>query len=324
MNDTAVALPDGFVWRQRPFPDANFLLLTGDAPALVDSGFVAGARSTVALAHEHCRQVAWVVNTHWHSDHVGGNALLQAHGTGVIGSREDADALDRGSPGCCVAEYLDQPVPRYTVDRRVGDGDRLPLGNTQWTVLAVPGHTPGHLALWNADHRILVAGDTLSSYDVGWVNIMREGTGALDRALTSLLRLRDLDARLILPGHGPIITDPATALDKAVDRIRRQRADLDLAVGYGARRILAFALMIRGGMRIVDLDEYLTDRGWTHDAAELLGITVEEFIRSLVDGMVASGALTVTNGTVRAATEALPADPRVFDLPFPRHWPARR
>ena len=53
-------------------------------------------------------------------------------------------------------------------------------------VLEVPGHTPGHLALWSPDERVLVVADTLSTYDVGWVNMMRGNQAGIDDSLTSL------------------------------------------------------------------------------------------------------------------------------------------
>lgn len=314
------ALPSGLVWQQRSFPNANFLLLLGEETTLIDSGFAAHAEATAGLVHAHSRRISRVVNTHWHSDHVGGNALFQRAGAEIVGSVTDADDLDRADPGCCVAEYLDQPVPQYLIDQRIADGDRLLLGDSEWSVLAVPGHTPGHLAFFNLEHRILTAGDTVSSYDVGWVNLMLDGPGALVAAIDSVTRLRELDPRIILPGHGPAITDPQQTLGKAVDRLQRQRANLDLAVTYGARRILAFALIIRDGMKPNDLDAYLHQQAWTRDAAGALNTTVGDFIRVLVDGMLTSGGLTLDRGVVRAATEATPVDPTVFDLPFPRSW----
>lgn len=315
-----IDLPKGIVWQERPFPDANFLILLGEQPALIDSGFVAHAEETSHLAHLHTEHVNWVVNTHWHSDHVGANALLQQAGAGIVGSINDAEALTRADPGCCLAEYLDQPVPHYTIDSRVDDGDRLLLGDSEWEVLAVPGHTPGHLALWNPHDRLLAVGDAMSSYDVGWVNIVSEGQQALDTALRSLERLREREARVILPGHGPLIDHPDKALAKAIGRIERQQANPELAVNYGAKRVLAFALMIRNGMTPDQLDRYLTERAWVQDAASFLGESVEDFIRTLVDSMLATGALTVRLGTIHAATESASVTPDVFDLPFPRHW----
>lgn len=314
------SLPTGVVWHERTFPNSNFLLLQGDHPALIDSGFVAHAQETVALAEKYTDDVAWVVNTHWHSDHVGANHLFQQAGSAIIGSQSDADDLGRRSPDCCVAEYLDQPVPQYIIDRRVDDGERLLLGDFEWDVLAVPGHTPGHLALWNSDQQVLVVGDMLSAYDVGWVNVMLDGTEALDSAIESVGRLRELDARLILPGHGPLIDHPAQAIDKAAERLQRQRNSIAHAADYGAKRILAFALIIRGGMTAAALDDYLLDQDWVSDAAHTAELSTQDFARCLVDTMLGSNALSIQHGIIQATTEAAPADARVFDLPYPRHW----
>ncbi len=325
MNDPATTgsvLASDIVWVERDFPNANFLLLLGDEPTLVDTGFVSHARATTALAAEHTPRVSRVVNTHWHSDHVGGNASLQGAGAQILGSAVDGAALDRVDPGCCLAQYLDQPVPPYSIDRALVDGERVRLGEREWQVLEIPGHTPGHLAFWEPADRLLAVGDALSSYDVGWVNVMHHGGAGIDDSLASLRRLRELDARVVLPGHGPLLTEAAGGIDKAIARMERQRADLDAAVGYGARRILAFALMIRGGIRVDALGDYLAEREWARDAAAVLDQQVDVFARELVDSMVSSGALVVADGTVRPGQAAEPVDPAVFDIPFPKDWPA--
>ena len=122
MADDPDRLPPWVTWEQRPFPDANMLLLPGRNPALVDSGFVAHAGQTADWVHARTSQLSLVVNTHWHADHVGGNAMLQARGAGIAVSVPDADAVARRDPGCCQAEYLDQPVAPYTVDEPLRDG----------------------------------------------------------------------------------------------------------------------------------------------------------------------------------------------------------
>jgi glyoxylase-like metal-dependent hydrolase (beta-lactamase superfamily II) len=155
-------------WQQRPFPDANLLLLPGGKPTLVDSGFVGHAGQTADWVHAHTGQLSLVVNTHWHADHVGGNGTLQARGAGIAASVADADAVARRDPGCCQAEYLDQSVTPYTVDERLHDGQIVQLGDAEWQVICTPGHTPGHLSLWQPDERLLIVGDALSDYDVGW------------------------------------------------------------------------------------------------------------------------------------------------------------
>ena len=179
-------------WQHRPFPDANLLLLPGRHPVLVDSGFVGHAGQTADWVHTRTGQLSMVVNTHWHADHVGGNAMLQARGAGIAASVPDADAVTRRDPGCCQAEYLDQPVAPYTVNQQLRDGQILPLGAAEWQVIATPGHTPGHLCLWQPDEQLLIVGDALSDYDVGWVNLALDGPDVAAIALASLQRLIDL------------------------------------------------------------------------------------------------------------------------------------
>ncbi len=83
MVDDLDCLPPWVTWQQRPFPDANLLLLPGRNPALVDSGFVGHADQTADWVHARTGQLSLVVNTHWHADHVGGNGMLQAKGAGI-------------------------------------------------------------------------------------------------------------------------------------------------------------------------------------------------------------------------------------------------
>ncbi|MEU3747720.1 MULTISPECIES: MBL fold metallo-hydrolase [Streptomyces] len=195
--------------------------MPGRQPALVDTGFVAHAEETIVWARAHAGNIALVVNTHWHSDHVGGNALLQASGAAIAAGTPEADAITRRDPGCCAAEYLDQPVAPYTVDVPLDDGQVLRLGGADWEVVRTPGHTPGHLALWQPDERLLVVGDALSDYDVGWVNLALDGPDAAATALASLQRLAALDPRVVLPSHGPIPTDPAATSAAALRRAQR-------------------------------------------------------------------------------------------------------
>ena len=313
-------LPSWVVWQRRPFPDANLLLLRGRQPALVDSGFVGHAQETTDWVQVQARDLALVVNTHWHSDHVGGNGLLQAAGVGIAASSRDAERVARRDPGCCEAEYLDQPVAPYTVDEPLRDGQVVWLGEAQWQVVATPGHTPGHLALWQPDEQLLVVGDALSDYDVGWVNLALDGPHAAERALASLHRLVELGPRVLLPAHGVLPADPGAALATAIRRAQRLVDDPAGAVWYGARRVFAYALMIRGGIAAAEIESYLHARAWLVDAARLLDRTVEDLAAELVDTMQRSGAIVVRDERLHAAAEYTLVTVESLRVPFPREW----
>jgi glyoxylase-like metal-dependent hydrolase (beta-lactamase superfamily II) len=316
-------LPSWVSWAPRPFPDANLLLLHGPRPALVDTGFVGHADETREWAEAQAGgRIGIVVNTHWHSDHVGGNAALQATGAEIAASARDADAVQRRDPGCCVAEYLDQPVAPYTVDRSLADEETLTLGEADWQVIRTPGHTPGHLSLWQPDEGVLVVGDALSDYDVGWIATALDGTDAAATAVASLDRLDALGARVLLPAHGRMPADPAAALAKARQRAQRLVDDPDGAVWYGARRIFSYALMIRGGLPVETVEQYLLERAWLADAAEQLGRPAPELAAELVDTMRRGGAVVEEDGRLRAAAEHTPVAPETLDQPWPSAWPA--
>ncbi|MFJ1831844.1 MBL fold metallo-hydrolase [Streptomyces sp. NPDC088178] len=316
------SLPSWVTWWQRPFPDANTLLLPGRQPALVDSGFVGHAEETADWARAHAGDVHLVVNTHWHSDHVGGNALLQARGAGIAAGAPEAEAISLRDPGCCAAEYLDQPVAPYTVDVPLDDGQILRLGEADWEVIRTPGHTPGHLALWQPEERLLVVGDALSDYDVGWVNLALDGLDAATTALASLKRMAELSPRVLLPSHGPVPADPGAAFATALRRARRLVDDPDGAVWYGARRIFAFALMIRGGVLADEVEPYLHARAWLTDAARLLDRTPQALAAELTATMLRSGAVVLRDGRLHAAAEHAPVAPESLRVPYPRAWPA--
>ncbi|MFG2789699.1 MBL fold metallo-hydrolase [Streptomyces sp. NPDC048419] len=315
------SLPSWATWWRRPFPDANLLLLDGRQPALVDSGFVGHAEETAAWARARAGDVALVVNTHWHSDHVGANALLQSGGTGIAAGAPEAEAVARRDPGCCAAEYLDQPVAPYTVDLPLDDGQVLRLGDADWQVVRTPGHTPGHLALWQPELAILVAGDALSDYDVGWVNLALDGPEAAATALDSLQRIADLAPRVIIPSHGPIPADPSAAFDAALRRARRLLDDPDGAVWYGIRRVFAYALMIRGGIPSAEVEPYLHARAWLTDAARLLDRTPEALAAELIKTMLAGGSVVLREGRLHAAADHTPVSADSLQMPYPRAWP---
>lgn len=67
----------------------------------------------------------------------------------------------------------------------------LRLGEADWRVVSTPGHTAGHLSLWQPEERLLVVGDSLSDYDVGRVASALDGHEATATALASLQRLFD-------------------------------------------------------------------------------------------------------------------------------------
>ena len=93
-------------------------------------------------------KLALILNTHWHPDHAGGNAEIQAvTGAKIVGPAE----VRRIAP----------------VDREVVGGDTVDLGETTFQVIEAGGHTLGHIAYFDAADRIAFVGDTLFALGCG-------------------------------------------------------------------------------------------------------------------------------------------------------------
>ncbi len=85
-------------------------------------------------------------------------------------------------------------------------------------MLHTPGHTLGHVSLYEPKTKTLICGDAVHGDDVAWINPFREGAGALQRALESLDKLARLPVRRAYSGHGPEIEDFGAVVSAARSR----------------------------------------------------------------------------------------------------------
>ena len=112
--------------------------------------------------------LALILNTHWHPDHAGGNAEIQAAtGAKIVGPKE----VTRIAP----------------LDREVQGGDEVMLGETRFQVIESGGHTLGHVAYYDANDGIAFVGDTLFALGCG-----RLFEGSPEQMWASLQRLAEL------------------------------------------------------------------------------------------------------------------------------------
>lgn len=150
----------------------NYLWLAHDADsgetAVVDPG---DPEPVLAEAERRGWRITTVLNTHWHPDHTGGNvAIKEQTGAAIWGPAGENGRI----PG---------------LDRPLGDGDRIRIGEHQAEIWAVPGHTLGHIAYVFAADGIAFVGDTLFAMGCG-----RLFEGSPEQMYGSLQRLAALPA----------------------------------------------------------------------------------------------------------------------------------
>jgi glyoxylase-like metal-dependent hydrolase (beta-lactamase superfamily II) len=188
--------------------------LIGDAGALLVDPPAPDARIEAELD-----RVDHVAATHHHPDHVGAVAdAAEAADATVWGRRGRADAFAAATG--------------VAPDRTFAEGTALPTDEGAVVVRDTPGHAPEHVAFETPE--ALVAGDlavAAGSVVVGWPE------GDIRAYLTSLRRVRGLAPDRILPGHGPVIDEPAATCERLI-RHRLDREALVLsAVRDGTRDI---------------------------------------------------------------------------------------
>lgn len=144
--------------------------------------------------------------THGHLDHAGAAEDLRTEwGAPVIGPHED-DLFWLEQIEASYAKYGMPGMGKDVVpDRYLNDGDVLKLGSTEFKVVHTPGHTPGHVVIYNQDLKIAFVGDVLFRGSIGRTDFPKGDYQTLIDSITEKLWPLGNDMRFI-PGHGPAST----------------------------------------------------------------------------------------------------------------------
>ncbi len=320
-------LPHWLHFFQRPFPSANMVLIRGERPLLVDTGFGSEIDETERLLREAGtapERLSLIVNTHYHSDHVGGNHRLQMrYGIPIAAHRWEAAMINSRDPEACNARWLDQPIEPYQVNRALSAGDEIEAGGVTFQVLHTPGHTLGHISLYTPAEQVLIAGDTVHADDVAWIGFFREGAGALERAMETVERLMRLPVRAAFSGHGPANEQFHQTAEAALRRYEKWLGEPEKMAWHACKRIFAYKLMLVNGMAEAEVMPYLLRCQWFLDYSRVIfGLEPEAFVQPLLDEMLRSRAAAWRDGRLVALAPHTPPPPGwLAGKVMPGEWP---
>jgi len=169
------------------------------------------------------KRIEKILLTHIHRDHCGGALALQKRSGAKLG----IGALRAGHLG--------------GEDFTYRGGDKIPYDDGELTVVHTPGHESGHCCFYESGRQILFTGDHILGYGT---TVIPPPDGDMAAYMQSLEKLLDLEIRLILPGHGPVIEDPQRKIREYIDhRLSREREVLE-SLGEGRHTIPAIAAQI--------------------------------------------------------------------------------
>ena len=195
------ALSDNYIWLMHDPASAETVV--------VDPGEV---QPVLAAAAERGWTITQIWNTHWHPDHVGGNAVIrEATGATITGPAAESDKIG-------------------TLDVLVSEGGQVRIGDIVGDILAVGAHTAGHIAIHLPGEQIVFTGDTLFAMGCGR---LFEGTPADMFAAMATLAALPPETRVycgheytVANGRYAVVAEPGNAAAHAAladaERLRRE------------------------------------------------------------------------------------------------------
>ena len=186
---------DLFVIHNEYVPGNTTVMVTNEGLILVDDKFEIDHASILAEIKKISSQpVKYVINTHHHGDHSGGNAKLQALGAQVVTSwQARQNMVDGKQPG----------LSNITIDNR----SSLYLGGKRVDLFYFGrGHTNGDIVALFPAQRVLAAGDLFTIGDTTPELVDYPGGGSAKQWPQTIEGVLGLDFDQVVPGHGPVGT----------------------------------------------------------------------------------------------------------------------
>lgn len=154
----------------------------------------------IEMVHILEAKLKYIYLTHCHGDHTAGLLELKnSCGGKILISRIESENLN--NPSVTLNYYIGNPDIELETDSRVDDKDLIHIGETEFVVIATPGHTNGSTSLYCEEEKLLFSGDTLFRGTWGRTDLP---TGSFQEIIDSITnKLMKLpDETIVYPGHG--------------------------------------------------------------------------------------------------------------------------
>ena len=224
-----------------PLKNLNSYLIVGERSLLIDTGFrwescrVAMERQLAEIGVDRDRMDIFL--THLHSDHTGLAPTLIRPGCRIYIGRIEApgveDAMDDAAWQALYTAYVQDGFTWEEIDhlwdknpaqgaapevwdqyQDLEDGDVLSYGGHDLRCVLTPGHTPGHMCLYEAESKWLFSGDHVLFHISPNICRWSSMPDALGSYLESLQKVRDLPVELLLPAHRQETGDLTARVDE--------------------------------------------------------------------------------------------------------------
>jgi len=290
-------MPAGVQVIERGWLSANVVVLSGHHNrAVIDSGYCSHAAQTVALVQSALgtNPPDFLINTHLHSDHCGGNAALQAKFPSLLTLIPPGHAhfVKSWDPVALSYQPTGQNCPQFSFQGLLIPGKEVLLGDKVWEIHAAAGHDPHAVILFQRASRTLVSGDALWENGFGIVFPELDGDDAFQSVASTLDLISGLSPLSVIPGHGPVFVYSEAVIARARTRLAAFVANPTRHANHAAKVLLKFKLL---ELQSEDMSLFIS---WALKTPYLelvrarffTTLIAHEWIDQLIDELVASGA----------------------------------
>jgi glyoxylase-like metal-dependent hydrolase (beta-lactamase superfamily II) len=277
---------------------------------LVDSGYCTHREQTLERVAGpgglEAEPLERLINTHCHSDHMGGNAAIaSAYGCRVTIPEGEVKHVDPWTPQSVWMAQFDQRADPFHFDDTLAAGDSFAGGELEWEVHAAPGHDMDALMFFQPRHGILVSGDALWEDGMGFVWPEHGPNPYIDAAHEALSAIEALNPAVVIPGHGRVFADPGGAVKRARSRLDAFARDPVKNARHVVKVMFVFALLDRGSMRVEELPGYLERIPcYARMAEQFIGQPPRGMAGWVLDDLQRAGAVAVVDGWMRPTMAA--------------------
>ncbi len=267
-------LPSTIAFIERDWLSANNVVLFDDHRAtVVDTGYKKHTALTAQLLEFHCAhyeqtnrhrlkqsvELTRIVNTHLHSDHCGGNAMLQQRYPDIQTHIPQACAtmVEQWDEAQLTYSATNQECDRFSFTHTIAFGQTLQLGGFEWHVHGAPGHDHTMFVLHCPELKLLISADALWENGFGVTFPELDDQSGFAEHQSTLDLISRLDVDWVIPGHGAAFTDIGAALDRAYSKLQYLREDPVRHEKMAARVLLKFLLLDREKIALADLSSIL-------------------------------------------------------------------